>query len=136
MKRKKRARINAILPVTSESLIDVALSTDSPVTSLPVTSLPERESPSFARLGGLGGLDSMFSMMGKVQQFFGIFQQIRPAFRMVGSLLGPKALVSGIPVSRIKPKAAKAQKRSSSHKAVLHVSTKRKTCQAPHTKKA
>lgn len=89
MKRIRKARTSAILPAASEPLNDFNPSEDFPTAPIAV-----EDRSMFARVGGFDGI---MSMMGKVQQFFGIFQQMRPAIKMVGSFLGPKALVSSVP---------------------------------------
>lgn len=106
MKRIKKARASAILPTGSASPMEITMSPVSPalpampvVPVAPAAALPESERPSFSRIGVFGGLDGMMSMMGKVQQFFGIFQQMRPAFKLAGNLFGAKAFVKGLPSS-------------------------------------
>jgi hypothetical protein len=104
VKRIKRFRTSAILPTESEPLNDFSQSEDSP--SFPVSGGDR------SMLARVGGFDGIMSMMGKVQQFFGIFQQIRPAFKMAGSLFGTKAFLSGVPSSRVKSKNKKAKLKS------------------------
>lgn len=54
----------------------------------------EAGQPSASPFAAFGGLDGIMSMMGKVQQMIGIFQQIRPAFNMINAFMAPKATVS------------------------------------------
>ncbi|MEV5025301.1 hypothetical protein [Paenibacillus sp. LPE1-1-1.1] len=106
MKRKKRVRTSEVLPAASEPISDPDMLAPA---ELPSAQSLESENKAPSRFSGFDGI---MSIMGKVQQFWGIFQQIQPAFKMVGSLMGPKAFVSSMPSKKTRVKSKTSRKRS------------------------
>lgn len=102
MKKRKKARTDAILPAESEIAAEEASTEETMVE--PASNRQE------SMVTRLGGFDGIMSMMGKVQKVFGFFQQMRPAFSMVSSFLGPKAFVSSVPVKKTKSRHKKIRK--------------------------
>jgi hypothetical protein len=51
----------------------------------------------------MGGIDGIISTMGKIQKMVRMFQQFGPMFNMLnsfGSMLGPKAATTSLPLKR------------------------------------
>ncbi|MDQ8737193.1 hypothetical protein [Paenibacillus sp. LHD-38] len=106
VKKMKRVRTSEFLPAESEPLSGPDLTEPA---DLSYSQSIERENTASSRLGGIDGI---MSIMGKVQQFWGIFQQIQPAFKMVGSLMGTKAFVSSMPSKKTRMKNKYSRKKA------------------------
>ncbi|MFD0716954.1 hypothetical protein [Paenibacillus sp. GCM10027626] len=60
-----------------------------------------------------GGFDGIMSMIGKIQKMFGIYRQLRPAFNMLSSFMGPKATISNTTTKKKNKKRNLTEKRKS-----------------------
>ncbi|WP_424765583.1 hypothetical protein [Paenibacillus sp. sgz302251] len=88
MGRRKRVNLHAFSFAEGEHSNDIDQSVESE--SRPVSTTM------FSVFDRFGGIDGIMSMIGKIQKMFGIYQQVRPAFKMISTFIGPKATVMNI----------------------------------------
>ncbi|BBH19584.1 hypothetical protein Back11_09290 [Paenibacillus baekrokdamisoli] len=108
---RTRANVTSFLPPGGEPSITPNPSVESAIQ-------PAFTSP-LSALDRLGGIDGIMSIMGKIQRMFGMFQQMRPAFNMISSFMGPKAAIKSIPNKGSGIKKEASTQRAKVHKAAI-----------------